>query len=90
MKQVHLIISGDVQGVGFRSWIAHNVKHTPLTGWVTNREDKAVEVVAQGNDNDLNLLVSLCQKGPDVAWIKHVDITWGTVSEEFDGFRVIY
>ena len=61
MKRAHLIISGDVQGVGFRAWIVRQAKEFSLTGWVKNREDGAVELVAEGVRQSLEELIKRCQ-----------------------------
>lgn len=90
MKRVHLIISGDVQGVGYRAWVLRYAKGKGLTGWVKNREDGAVEVVAEGSKNALEELISYCEKGPEVAWVERVTSTWGVATGEFGGFNVIY
>lgn len=90
MKRVHLIISGDVQGVGFRSWALREAKYLGLTGWAKNREDNAVEIVAEGEKGKLDELVALCHKGPEVAWVEHVDVSWRVATSEFVTFEVIY
>lgn len=90
MKRVHIVISGDVQGVGFRAWVLRYVKDKPLTGWVKNREDGAVEIVAEGPRSDLEQLIKECQHGPDVAWVERVDATWSEWTGEFVSFAVVY
>lgn len=61
---IHIRIYGHVQGVGYRSWTCHQAKSLNLSGWVRNRIDGSVEVLAEGNKQDLDLLLSLCHKGP--------------------------
>ncbi|MBI3343064.1 acylphosphatase [Candidatus Gottesmanbacteria bacterium] len=39
MRRVHLCISGDVQGVGFRAWACGQARERGLTGWVKNKDD---------------------------------------------------
>lgn len=90
MQRVHLFISGDVVGVGYRAWVLRYVGDKPLTGWVKNRQDRTVELVAEGQRQDLEELVKCCQKGPDVAWVEHVDVRWEKASGEFMGFAVVY
>lgn len=90
MKRVHLIISGDVQGVGFRAWVRGQAKELNLMGWVKNREDGAVEIAAEGKKEDLEVLIKHCKKGPDVAWVEHVDVSWKKASYEFVSFEVVY
>lgn len=90
MKRLHLLISGDVQGVGFRAWTKHFIaEHIPeLTGWVRNREDGTVEVVAEGLQSDLIKLVAACKKGPDVGLVEHTDETWTKATGEFVSFDI--
>ena len=90
MNQVHLIIAGDVQGVGFRSWTKHEARTLDLMGWVKNRQDGAVELIAEGPKEKLEELVKRCQRGPDVAWVKHVDVEWKDSTGKFVGFEVVY
>ncbi|OGG24004.1 hypothetical protein A3A79_02295 [Candidatus Gottesmanbacteria bacterium RIFCSPLOWO2_01_FULL_43_11b] len=90
MKRAHLIISGDVQGVGFRAWIVRQAKEFSLTGWVKNREDGAVELVAEGVRQSLEELIKRCQHGPEVSWVEKVDVAWKEASNEFVSFDVVY
>jgi acylphosphatase len=90
VNRVHLLIHGDVQGVGYRQWVVHIVKGTGITGWVKNREDRSVELVAEGETQTLRTLVSKCRKGPEVAWVRQVDETWQTATHTFSEFVVIY
>ncbi len=90
VKRIHLIISGDVQGVGFRTWILRHAQDLALTGWVKNREDGAVEVVAEGPKSDLEKLIMDCHDGPDIAMVERVDVTWEEPTDEFVEFEVVY
>ncbi len=88
MVRAHLIISGDVIGVGFRSWARREAANLGLVGWVTNRPDNTVEIVAEGPKNKLDELVELCQSGPEVSDVEKVDVTWGETTGEFVSFEV--
>ena len=88
--RVHLVISGDVIGVGYRSWAKRRAKDLQLVGWVKNREDRTVELVAEGSKETLKELITSCKKGPDVAWVEHVDVVWQKVSGGFVDFEVVY
>lgn len=63
----HIIISGRVQGVGFRKWIVYQAKLFHVTGWVKNREDGAVELVIQGNRERLQSFSTFLRRGPPLA-----------------------
>ncbi len=90
MKRVRLIISGDVVGVGYRAWVVRRAQGLGLTGWVKNREDGAVEIVAEGKKEKLDELIKYCKHGPDVAWVERVEITWLRETGEFFNFTVVY
>jgi acylphosphatase len=90
MQRIHLIISGDVQGVGFRAWVVRQAKKLGVSGWVKNRDDGSVEIVAEGLKNKLEELAKLCRHGPEVSWIEALDIRWERADHRFVGFEVIY
>lgn len=90
MKRLHLIISGDVQGVGYRAWVVDQAQDLRLVGWVKNREDGMVEVVAEGEKKELEKLIMDCHDGPDIAMVETVDATWEKSTDEFVGFEVVY
>ena len=90
MKRVHLIISGDVVGVGFRSWVLRQAQDNHLNGWVKNRDNKTVELVAEGEKQVLEKFIASCKKGPDLAWVEHVETKWLPASCEFFDFAVVY
>lgn len=89
-ERVHLIIFGDVQRVGFRSFVLRQAQDLRCVGWVKNREDGAVEVVAEGPKEKLEELVRVCKRGPDVAWVKQVDVVWEDATNAFESFDVVY
>ena len=86
---MRLVISGDVQGVGLRMWVQAAARNLELTGWVKNRRDETVEVVAEGETEKLKELVVLCHRGPEVAWVEHVEEIWSEARDEFSTFEVI-
>lgn len=97
MKRIHLLIFGDVQGVGYRAWTRKQARELRVVGWVKNlpaseagREDKAVELIAEGQQDKLEELVKRCGRGPDVAWVEKVDVTWLPATDEFSVFEVLY
>jgi acylphosphatase len=90
MKRVHCIISGDVVGVGYRAWARRLAQGLRLTGWIKNRDNKTVELVAEGEKQALEKFTASCKKGPDLAWVENIDITWLPASGEFFDFSVVY
>lgn len=88
MQRVHIIISGDVQGVGFRAWVHRHAQDLYLTGWVRNREDGTVEIIAEGAGVELEKFIQHCQNGPDTAWVEHADARHEKATGEFLSFDV--
>ena len=71
---VTLRITGRVQGVGFRWWTQHQASALGLDGWVRNRTDRSVEVLAAGAPNAVDSLIALCHEGPDMARVDDVHV----------------
>jgi len=90
MNRIHLIISGDVQGVGYRAFVQRKAKELWLVGWVKNREDGSLEVVAEGEKKALEKLNMDCHDGPDIAMVEMVNVTWEEPIDEFVEFEVVY
>jgi len=61
---LHFLIKGRVQGVGFRWFVQREAGELDLHGWVRNTEDGDVEVVAAGDDGDLDELRASLRRGP--------------------------
>lgn len=83
-KSVRLYIDGTVQGVFFRAFIKQNAERFNVKGFTRNLSDGRVEVFLEGNVQDVNKMIELCQKGPKHSQIKKVDIK----PERFQGFKV--
>ncbi|PWR18014.1 acylphosphatase [Zavarzinia compransoris] len=73
MKTIRLIISGRVQGVGYRHFAAGKARLLGLDGWVRNRLDGTVEVLARGEAAVLDELVAACRLGPPAAIVGGID-----------------
>ncbi|MBM3620020.1 MAG: acylphosphatase [Alphaproteobacteria bacterium] len=69
-----LRIRGRVQGVGYRYWAVGQARALGLRGWVRNRSDGSVEVVAAGPGNALDIFIVACRRGPRAARVEAVDI----------------
>ena len=89
-QRMDAIVYGIVQGVGFRWWVREQARWLGLTGYVRNRYNHTVEVVAEGTERDLRSLLSLLEQGPSAAVVDHVDVQWRPSSGNFTGFEVRY
>lgn len=88
MQQVHLFISGFVQGIGFRQFVKSHAQELGLTGWVKNTQDGGVEIIAQGKKESLDQLVMFCKKGPPLSKITDISARFENVRKPFSGFVV--
>jgi acylphosphatase len=69
---VRLRISGRVQGVAYRAWMAQEAAALGVSGWVRNRRDGSVEAVISGPEEAVRDLVERCRRGPPLARVAAV------------------
>jgi acylphosphatase len=69
-----LVISGRVQGVGYRDWLTRLALTQGVTGWVRNRRDGSVEAVLAGSPDAVARLCEACTHGPHNAVVTGIDI----------------
>jgi acylphosphatase len=72
--QARLIVTGRVQGVGYRDWVVEMAERLGLTGWVRNRVDGSVEAVIVGDDAAVGRMIDACRRGPRLARVDAVDV----------------
>lgn len=87
-KRIHLVIRGRVQGVFFRASAVREAKRLGLTGWVKNRNDGAVELVAEGEEDQVKDFLAWAQHGPSTARVDKVDTRWRSYTGEFASFSI--
>jgi acylphosphatase len=73
MAQQRILVSGRVQGIGYRDWVVRTGQRGGLTGWVRNLRDGRVEIVASGEEAALIAFAKACQEGPPLARVEQVD-----------------
>ncbi|MBW2971094.1 acylphosphatase [Candidatus Woesearchaeota archaeon] len=88
MKRVHLIVKGRVQGVGYRAKTRRLASQFDIKGYVKNLPDGRVEVVAEGNDKNIDKFVLECKRGSFVARVDEVKESYSEPTNEFDEFEI--
>lgn len=83
---VHLIISGRVQGVGFRYSMAAQARLLGVCGWVRNRRDGSVEAMIAGDPDQIDRMLAWCRVGPAGSAVEKV--AHQAASGEFAGFEI--
>ena len=86
--RLHLVISGRVQGVGFRFSAYDEAKDLALAGWVRNLPNGEVEIVAEGSRENLQMLAAWAHLGPPPAHVTAVREDWLDFTGEFTQFQI--
>lgn len=91
MKTYRVIVSGKVQGVGFRAYVSQAAQKEQLKGTVRNLSDGTVEIILQGSEEDLQTLTHIL-RNPQHAFMKVADVRTQEVTPETNhqSFTIIY
>ncbi len=73
MAAVRVVISGRVQGVGFRAFVERRAYKHGVRGWVRNRRDGTVEALFIGDERALGEMETACRRGPSMAMVIQLD-----------------
>lgn len=87
-QRLHARVIGRVQGVGFRYYVMGAAGDLGLRGWVRNRRDGSVEIVAEGKKEKLFELLRALQRGSRSSVVTEVKEHWLENTGEFHGFSV--
>ena len=90
MKRLRIVVHGRVQGVMYREFTRREAEKLGVTGYTRNLPDGTVEVIAEGEEKQLNELVQKCKKGPLLAFVEKLDIQEKKPTGEFEGFDIRY
>lgn len=86
-RRTRVVLSGRVQGVGFRWYCRDRADERGIAGWVRNLPDGRVEAVFEGAGEDVDSLVAWCRTGPPLARVRDVERTDEAPVGE-SGFRI--
>ena len=89
IQTVHIIVTGRVQGVGYRAWIEQEAKTRGLSGWVRNLRDGSVEAVFSGQSMVVAAMTEACRSGPRTAIVESVTVLETSADADLRGFRTI-
>jgi acylphosphatase len=89
LKRLEAVVSGRVQGVGFREYVRHEASTRGLTGYVRNSDDgRSVEIVAEGEEQQLRSLVDAMRDGPRFARVEDIAADFSDATNGFGRFSV--
>jgi len=83
-----MTISGRVQGVGFRYSARRQGAHLHINGYVRNLPNGDVEIVAEGEDANVDEMIRWARQGPSWARVRHVEVKEEPYEGEFYDFGV--
>ena len=89
MMRMHALVYGRVQGVFFRSFVERYAISQRLCGFVRNLPDGSVEVIAEGEEDKLKKLEDELWKGPPLARVDNVSITYLPAAGDFTTFEIV-
>jgi acylphosphatase len=87
-KRVQITVRGVVQGVGFRMYTQREAARLGVRGYVRNRPDGAVEIVAEGNVGAIDHLIAWAKHGPPAAEVDNVEVTDADPAGDLSDFHI--
>jgi acylphosphatase len=87
-KTVFIVVTGRVQGVGFRYFAKLKAGETGIKGWIRNTSTGAVELEVCGEPTDLDCFIDWIKTGPSRAIIKNVSVTEIRTERMFTEFSI--
>lgn len=88
--RIKITVSGVVQGVGFRYYAYRTAHKLALNGYVKNKKDGSVEIVAEGDKNKLLKLVEELRIGPPGSAVDNFRINWEDSKNDLNEFRILH
>jgi acylphosphatase len=74
MRTACLVVTGRVQGVGYRIWAERTATALGIRGWVRNRSDGSVELLASSDDEAVARMIDACRHGPRAATVTDIAV----------------
>jgi acylphosphatase len=84
-----LLISGRVQGVGYRYFTQGHAEALGLRGWARNLPDESVECYVEGPRSAIRAFIERLQEGPAMSRVQHIAIDWQSAQNTYDMFSII-
>jgi len=89
VERRRLLVSGRVQGVGFRWFVKRTANNMGIVGWAKNSYEGSDEMEVQGHADDMELIISRIREGPRLAIVEDISSTEIPPKHHEKGFRII-
>ncbi len=86
--RVHIFVSGRVQGVLYRRYAQAKARELGIAGWAHNLIDGRVELMAEGEKENIKQFIEWCKQGSPLAKVKDIEVTYEDYKGEFKDFEV--
>jgi len=87
--RTRVLVTGRVQGVGFRWAVEDEARDAGVTGWVRNLPDGRLEAVFEGEEESVRRMVGFCRRGPAAARVDDVQMIREEYTGKFDDFFIL-
>ena len=88
LVRAHIMVSGMVQGVFFRSHAREMAAACHLTGWVRNTHDGRVEAIFEGEKPSVEAMIEWCERGPPSASVEDMEVEWQRPKGDYTSFMI--
>jgi acylphosphatase len=88
-QRAHILICGDVQGVGFRYFAQDVASALPVTGTVRNLPSGEVGIVVEGDRQAVDRFIAEVSEGPRFSRVTNVSVQWSEAKGGLSGFRIV-
>lgn len=89
-KAIKAVVEGRLQGVSYRASTQQQATRLGITGYVKNAGGNKVEVIAEGEEADLEKLIEFLQEGTSRSEVKNFEVDWREAEGEYFRFSIKY
>jgi acylphosphatase len=90
MKRLHAIVTGRVQGVGYRAAVQKRIIFLNVTGYIKNLRNGTVEIVAEGEQTVLQEVLEIAYDGSFWGNVDHIETNYCEATGEFKDFSIAH
>ncbi len=87
--RIHILITGRVQGVGFRYFVKNKCDELKIYGWTRNLGEDQVEILAEGSHTNLIYLIDIVKIGPPSSFVSNVHVDWLEPEDKYSSFQIM-
>ena len=88
-KLCRAIVSGEVQGVGYRYFVLHQSRRFSVAGFVRNLDDGSVEIQAEGEEEEVKRFLEAAKMKGGFTRVDEMNVEWRLAENKFTGFAIL-